>query len=135
MNPETPTPQPQEASAGAGASPSATLPGDYRVHQWTSALSEAEWRVRQVEDLSQLFCDIYSNTPCDDALNAKFHAAGDALVELFEALEEVADAVPHCRICGCTDERACEGGCSWVPDPLGLGDLCSACLAKVEAVL
>lgn len=27
-----------------------------------------------------------------------------------------------CRVCGCTEERACEGGCSWV-EP----DLCSAC--------
>jgi hypothetical protein len=28
-----------------------------------------------------------------------------------------------CRECGCTDERACPGGCSWV-EP----DLCSACV-------
>jgi hypothetical protein len=27
-----------------------------------------------------------------------------------------------CRVCGCTDERACPGGCSWV-EP----ELCSAC--------
>lgn len=27
-----------------------------------------------------------------------------------------------CRSCGCTDERACPGGCSWVEE-----DLCSAC--------
>jgi hypothetical protein len=27
-----------------------------------------------------------------------------------------------CRVCGCTDERACPGGCSWVEE-----DLCSAC--------
>lgn len=27
-----------------------------------------------------------------------------------------------CRICGCTDERACPGGCTWVGP-----DLCSAC--------
>ncbi|GGM22414.1 hypothetical protein ACFFX1_11140 [Dactylosporangium sucinum] len=35
-----------------------------------------------------------------------------------------------CRRCGCTDDEACPGGCSWVPDPalLGvLGTLCSAC--------
>jgi ParB family chromosome partitioning protein len=37
--------------------------------------------------------------------------------------------VPTCRKCGCTDEEACEGGCSWVDDPEGLGDLCSACTA------
>lgn len=29
-----------------------------------------------------------------------------------------------CRVCGCTDERACAGGCSWVE-----ADLCSACAA------
>jgi hypothetical protein len=39
------------------------------------------------------------------------------------------DDIPTCRKCGCTDEEACEGGCSWVEDPEGLGDLCSACLA------
>lgn len=27
-----------------------------------------------------------------------------------------------CRMCGCTDMRACAGGCSWVEE-----DLCSAC--------
>lgn len=30
-----------------------------------------------------------------------------------------------CRVCACTDECACEGGCSWV-EP----DLCSACKQK-----
>jgi ParB family transcriptional regulator, chromosome partitioning protein len=36
--------------------------------------------------------------------------------------------VPTCRSCGCTDEEACEGGCSWVEDPKGIGDFCSACV-------
>lgn len=27
-----------------------------------------------------------------------------------------------CRICGCTDDRACLGGCSWLEE-----DLCSTC--------
>jgi ParB family chromosome partitioning protein len=35
-------------------------------------------------------------------------------------------AVRTCRECGCTDDEACEGGCSWVEDPEGIGDLCSA---------
>lgn len=34
---------------------------------------------------------------------------------------------PTCRVCGCTDFEACEGGCVWVEDPAGLGDLCSSC--------
>lgn len=30
-----------------------------------------------------------------------------------------------CQICGCTDDRACPGGCSWVSvDP----PICSACI-------
>lgn len=34
-----------------------------------------------------------------------------------------------CRVCGCTDDHACEGGCAWVsPDE----DLCTACVRPVE---
>ena len=29
---------------------------------------------------------------------------------------------PACRVCGCTEDRACPGGCEWVE-----ADLCSAC--------
>jgi hypothetical protein len=32
-----------------------------------------------------------------------------------------------CRVCGCTDERACEGGCYWVDDE---HTLCSQCAEK-----
>jgi hypothetical protein len=35
---------------------------------------------------------------------------------------------PRCRVCGCTDDHACEGGCYWVEE-----DLCSACVGKVAA--
>lgn len=30
-----------------------------------------------------------------------------------------------CRVCGCTNDRACQGGCYWVER-----DLCSACADK-----
>ncbi len=49
-----------------------------------------------------------------------------------EALEIASDDVATCRVCGCTDEAACEGGCSWVEDPEQLGDLCSACLPQPD---
>lgn len=40
-----------------------------------------------------------------------------------EAKAKVGGATPGvCRVCGCTDECACPGGCSWVES-----DLCSAC--------
>lgn len=35
----------------------------------------------------------------------------------------------RCRVCGCTDERACAGGCSWVD-----GDICSGCFRVAEAL-
>jgi hypothetical protein len=42
--------------------------------------------------------------------------------------------VRTCRICGCTDLRACPGGCAWVADPQG-GDLCSACVEQLGPVV
>lgn len=35
---------------------------------------------------------------------------------------------PACRVCGCTENAACPGGCWWVPDPELAGELCSACV-------
>jgi len=36
-----------------------------------------------------------------------------------------------CRVCGCDDQHACEGGCSWVDG----ADICSVCQAAVDALL
>lgn len=33
------------------------------------------------------------------------------------------DMAASCRVCGCTDDRDCPGGCHWV-----MADLCSACV-------
>ena len=38
-----------------------------------------------------------------------------------------------CQVCGCTENHACEGGCWWVPNPLGV-DLCSACVHSIAAL-
>lgn len=35
-----------------------------------------------------------------------------------------------CKVCGCTEEMACPGGCHWVKDIKG-GDLCSRCNDKI----
>jgi len=32
------------------------------------------------------------------------------------------DLEPRCRVCGCTDDNACPGGCIWAA-----ADLCSRC--------
>ncbi len=45
-----------------------------------------------------------------------------------DGMEEVDDeGVPACRVCGCTDEDGCPGGCWWV-EP----DLCSRCAEVLE---
>lgn len=43
-----------------------------------------------------------------------------------EALEPLFDE-QTCRVCGCTWDNACEGGCYWVEE-----DLCSQCAGKME---
>ena len=44
----------------------------------------------------------------------------------YQGLFNVADeALRVCRVCGCSEFNACEGGCYWVEE-----DLCSACVGK-----
>lgn len=46
------------------------------------------------------------------------------LLEL-NLLLDIDKTVRTCRVCGCTDDHACPGGCYWVED-----DLCSECVGK-----
>lgn len=50
------------------------------------------------------------------------------LDDLADAYRSLTTAVlgPECRVCGCTNDEACVGGCSWA-EP----DLCSVCAALV----
>lgn len=32
-----------------------------------------------------------------------------------------------CRACGCTEDRACEGGCAWVIEDGAEDDICTKC--------
>lgn len=60
----------------------------------------------------------------------KIHAAIEAaLLHLAgEGLLQTTDAVRQCRVCGCTDEEACPGGCSWSQP-----EICSTCAARQQA--
>ncbi len=51
---------------------------------------------------------------------------GAALLELIRRTGFEHDG-PRCRACGCTEERACDGGCSWIPRGPAEPPLCSAC--------
>jgi hypothetical protein len=39
---------------------------------------------------------------------------------------------PACRVCGCTESRACEGGCWWAEVAKGEAPLCSACVGSAD---
>jgi hypothetical protein len=59
-------------------------------------------------------------------------AASRSQLSVDERLGEQAgeqSAVRSCRVCGCTDDRACEGGCGWAEQ-----DLCTACIDTTAAV-
>ena len=60
-------------------------------------------------------------------------AAAEDLAAQIEAVE--AGDEPRrraCLLCGCTQERACQGGCHLVTAPTGV-DLCSRCAAVVDS--
>lgn len=63
----------------------------------------------------------------DPTLYLKNLRAGDPMSKLRTiaiAAKAMRDAMPEsCRECGCTNERACQGGCSWMAP-----GLCSSCL-------
>lgn len=62
---------------------------------------------------------------------AQAPAATTETIELGEPglAEHIADmnegGLQTCRVCGCTEEAGCEGGCTWVED-----DLCSSCVPQ-----
>lgn len=63
----------------------------------------------------------------DQGAYGRFDSTFDAM-----SAEDAIQAQSYCRsceVCGCTDDRACEGGCSWVDDPAGR-DVCSQCVER-----
>ena len=61
---------------------------------------------------------------------AKRNSAVSDIIERIAAKTRGQCKVKKCRRCGCTEDRACAGGCSWVADT----DVCSACLTGLEDV-
>jgi ParB/RepB/Spo0J family partition protein len=58
----------------------------------------------------------------------KAKTAPHAKIKRGKAARRALAAVPTCGVCGCTDEYACEGGCTWI-EP----DLCSRCYEAGES--
>lgn len=52
------------------------------------------------------------------------------LIELLRHRRATAVQGTRCRVCGCTNERACPGGCHWVEE-----DLCSECAPAAHSII
>lgn len=70
--------------------------------------------------------EISSNAP--QALLDRVTAMADDLIAA--GVETTLDMIRACRVCGCTDDRACLGGCWWINDE---DDLCSSCAPDEDA--
>jgi hypothetical protein len=53
--------------------------------------------------------------------------AVSALLIRATILDRRRDKTRACRVCGCTDNQACPGGCWWADE-----DLCSACVGTAR---
>lgn len=94
-------------------------------------------RIRMHERIQQavgLINEAEDDLPQSDPIKVELHDIARRVWVLgYELLGDMADTgermgpaeVARCRECGCTDEAACDGGCSWVE-----ADLCSACRSK-----
>ena len=72
-----------------------------------------------IGDREWLALDVYLNMLIRRALDAG-KSVEEWEVSAFESV---------CRVCSCTDDHACAGGCIWVE-----ADLCSACAPEATAI-
>ena len=90
--------------------------------------------VAGTDDGPRWWCSPACATAAMTAAGAEL-AAADQLAAIAPETTAVAtvveDDVARCQRCGCTEDRACDGGCYWVPNPQ-LIDLCSACAEPQE---
>ena len=57
-------------------------------------------------------------------------AGAEEIPALLRQIDNALEISMKCKYCGCTDDNACEGGCSWVAK-----DVCSKCAAKLVRVI
>jgi ParB family chromosome partitioning protein len=108
-----------EEDAASLAAIEAFRPADVRV----VALKDGSWRV---------MCDYCGERDEDLAVVVEQPSEEQALA--FRALHLTdLHQVRSCRVCSCTEDRACEGGCSWVDADLCSSEYCAANDAKPTA--
>lgn len=67
-------------------------------------------------DMRKLFCEAFGRNIVQSELREM----------IAYILDEEEKDEQKCRVCGCTQYNACEGGCYWVKE-----DLCSKCAEKM----
>ncbi|MEN3308904.1 MAG: hypothetical protein V7603_5106 [Micromonosporaceae bacterium] len=84
---------------------------------------------------AQYHHDVATCVLCELAASANLPCAAPGCdVGQDEDLADIAALLRgQCRVCGCTDDDSCPGGCRWVDDPTTRGELCSACLRAAGA--
>lgn len=70
-------------------------------------------------DMWKLFCEAFGRNVVQAELREMIAYILDE--------EEKDENERKCRVCGCTEDNACEGGCYWVEE-----DLCSKCAEKIR---
>ena len=69
-------------------------------------------------------CGIIEEAELDGGLPKKW-VKKEFKEQAYFLCEECQTDFLHCRVCGCSEEYPCEGGCWWIEE-----DLCSACEGK-----
>jgi ParB/RepB/Spo0J family partition protein len=99
--------------------------GDPQLAHLTGLLEATGYALTQVE-IDRVTPRVDDDHPIDELAREALRESGRDLVDDGEEEEDVA----RCRICGCTEDEPCEGGCEWVEDPVELGELCSRCATQ-----
>lgn len=128
-------------------------PGRYRVGAWLGMDLQKEWTINEEYLQAKTKAEILDMgdrlgiTSDPKAAGFLYEKLGkkrgkietckkSELIRVFlESGVDLAGKVPDeilvkeqkCRVCGCTDDHACPGGCYWVKE-----DLCSSCAIKVK---
>lgn len=76
-------------------------------------------------DMRKLFCEAFGRNVVQAECFASMTLREMIAYILDE--EEKDENERKCRVCGCTEDNACEGGCYWVEE-----DLCSKCAEKIR---
>lgn len=112
------------------------LLGAIETGNWCYASDKADQLMRTINNLAG---HLDLTGPADGQAVAAYVAEHSQHYRIGRALYGVASQPPQgapepleaaCKICGCTENAACEGGCQWVPNPLMI-DLCSSCVLQL----